>query len=443
MRTGGKPLRLGASVLAGLALAASPSLARAQVTLLTVVELAQRNSSAVQLAEADVEKASARLEESHDVFIPSVSFGSGLPAFPEVGFTGALPTLYDATIQSMAFSMPMIRYAQAARAGLTAAELSLKDAREQVTLDASRAYIELDTVDRELEAARQQEADARRLVAIEQQRTEAGVDPMLVLLQAQLTAAQLKLNRQHLETRAATLSKQLAGLTGLPAASITLDHASIPAIPAIAADDPPRATPGLDSARMLAHSKAVAARGDRERRWMPEFSFGVLYDRNTTVLNNINDYYRSYLPANNFSSGFNIDLPIFNAGYRARARESAADALRAKIEAEQAQDQNNAQIAELTAELRELGTQAEIARLKARIAGEQLKSVQSQLQLGAGSGSSAQPQLSPTDEQKALINEQQKYEDALDAQLKLNEARLNLLRALGHMQDWLNELHGK
>ena len=199
------------------------------------MELAQKNSAAVRLSQADVQKASAELGQSRDAFIPSVSFGSGLPAFPEVGFTGSLPSIWDSTIQSMVFSMPQIRYVQAARAALQAAQLSLKDAREQVALDASTAYIELDTVDLELEAVRQQEQDAARLVAIEQQRTEAGVDPLSELLQAQLTAAQLKLKRLHLETRAATLSKQLAVLTGLPVGSITPDHSSIPEIPAVTA----------------------------------------------------------------------------------------------------------------------------------------------------------------------------------------------------------------
>ena len=40
-----------------------------------------------------------------------------------------------------------------------------------------------------------------------------------------------------------------------------------------------------------------------------------------------------------------------------------------------------------------------------------------------------------------MINERQRYEDALEAGLDLARARLDLLRALGHMQDWLNELH--
>lgn len=222
--------------LAGAVLAAAASVAQAQVSLTTVVDLAQKNSATVRLAQADVQKVTAELQQSRDAFIPSLSFGSGLPAFREVGFTGSLPTIWDSTIQSLVFSMPQIQYIHAARAGFQSAQLALKDAREQAALDASTAYIELDTVDRELEAAREQEQDAARLVDIEQQRAEAGVDPLSTLLQAQLTAAQLKLSRLHLETRAATLSKQLAQLTGLPVGSITPDPASIPEIPAVTGD---------------------------------------------------------------------------------------------------------------------------------------------------------------------------------------------------------------
>jgi outer membrane protein TolC len=438
---------LAALAMAG-ALMAAPDEARAQVSLTTVVELAQRNSAAVRLAEADVAKAAAQLAESHDVFIPALNFGSGLPAFAEIGFTGSLPTLWDANVQSMAFSMPMIREAQAARLGLKAAELSLKDTREQVALDASTAYIELDAVNRELAAARQQEADAGRLVEIEQKRTDAGVDPLISLLQTQLTAEQLKLNRLHLETRAATLSKQIAVMTNMPTGSITPDRASIPAIPAITGDEAQRATPGLESAEMQARSKAHVALGDQERRWWPQIGFGILYNRNTTLLNNVNNYFATakdngHLPANNLSSGFSIQLPIFNLGYKSAARASAADALRARVEAEQAQQQNDVQVAELNGELRELDAQAEIARLKEEIASEQLKGVQAQLESGngAGAGPNAQPQLSPTAEQQAMIDERQRYEDALEAGLNLAKARLDLLRALGHMQDWLNELH--
>ena len=111
-------------------LTAAPALLPAQVSLATVVDLAQRNSTAVRMANADVEKAQAALAETKDVFVPSLTFGSGLPAFPAVGFTGGVPSILNASVQSLVFSLPQRQYMQAARAGFQAASLSLKDARE-------------------------------------------------------------------------------------------------------------------------------------------------------------------------------------------------------------------------------------------------------------------------------------------------------------------------
>lgn len=440
------PRRPWPRVLAALVLAACGAAASAQVSLTTVVELAQQHSTTVRLAQSDVQKAQSELSQANDAFIPSISFGSGLPAFPEIGFTGSLPTIWDGSVESMVFSMPQFQYIRAARTGLKAAQLSLKDTKEQVALDASTAYIELDTVGRELAATHEQEQDAARLVEIEQQRAEAGVDPLSQLLQAQLTAAQLKLRRLHLETRSATLAKQLATLTGLPDGSITPAHESIPEIPAITANEAPATTFGIQSAESVARSKELAAKGDEQHtKWYPEVGFGAQYNRNTTLLNSINNFYARDLPANNFFSGFSIKVPLFNMEFRAKAKESAAEALRARVEAEDAQNQNDIQIAQLTASLRELGAQAEIASLRQQIAAQALKSVTAQMESGNGTANTpnAQAQLSPTAEQEAKIEERQRYLDSLDAGLDLSKARLDLLRALGHMQDWLDELHAK
>jgi len=445
------PRRPWASILIGMALAVLPAHAPAQVSLATVVDLAQRNSSAVKLADADLQKAQAVLAQTKDVFIPAMMLGSGLPAAPSVGFTGGVPSILNATAQSLVFSYPQIQYIHAARAGVQAASLALKDAREQVALDASTTYIELDAVKQELEASQQQEFFADRLVTIEQERAEAGVDPLSDLLQAQLTAAQLKLKRLHLETRTATLSKQLATLTGLPVGSITPDHASIPEIPAIRADETGRTTKGIEAARMFALSKQRTARGDTVHMYLPQIDYDAEYLRSTTILNNASEYYYNNvtktrgLPINNFSSGFSIQVPLFDLTRRAKARQSAAEALRATVEAEQAQRQNEVQIAELTGSLRELDALAEIASLKQQIAHEQLQAVLAQLELGngAGSGPGAQPQLTPKAEQFARIDERQKFEDSLDAGFDLSKARLSLLRALGHMEDWLHQLHAQ
>jgi outer membrane protein TolC len=430
-------------------LAATPATGLAQVSLTTVTELAQKNSTQVRLAQADVQKAQSQASQTKDAFVPSVSFGSGLPAFPELGFTGSLPTIWDGTAQSMVFSMPQIRYIQAARQALKAAQAALKDAREQVALDASTAYIELDTVNGELETAREEEKFAARLVEIEQQRTDAGVDALSELYESQLTAAELKLNRLHLEARAAEAAKQLSVLTGLPVGSITPDHASIPEVPAVSAESAHGTPPGIESALALARSREFVAKGDAEHLWwLPEVGFGAQYNRNTTLLNSIGSYFvtpHGVLPANNFSTGFSIKVPLFDMGLHAKQKESAAEALRARVEAEQAQQQDDLQVATLSANLRELDADAEVAALKQKIAGEQLKAVMTQLELGNGANGTpgAPPQLSPGAEQRARIDERRKYEDALEAGLNLEKARLGLLRALGHMQDWLNELHVK
>ena len=106
VRTAHKSRHARLPVLVAAVLAAAATAAPAQVSLTTVVELAQKNSVTVHLAQADVQKATAQLAQTRDAFIPSLTFGSGLPAFPEVGFTGSLPTIYGGTVQSLVFSMP-------------------------------------------------------------------------------------------------------------------------------------------------------------------------------------------------------------------------------------------------------------------------------------------------------------------------------------------------
>jgi outer membrane protein TolC len=441
MKLAHKPLPAWFPPLAAILFAAAPA-AKAQVSLATVVDLAQRNSTAVKLAQADLMKAQAALAQTQDAYIPNFQIGSTIGY--SHGFPTGQPSVGSASMQSLVFSYSQRQYVKAARAGIEAANLSLKDAREQVALDASTTYIELDTVNRELAAAQQQGTFTADLVRIEQQRNEAGVDSDLDLLQARLTAANFKLQRLHLETRAATLAKQLAVLASLPVGSILPDHASIPEIPAVTAGDGVRSLPGIDSATALAHSKQLQAKGDDLSWKRPSIGFGAVYNYDSNELNNYSTYYNHFTP-NNVSFGLQINVPFFDFSLRAKAKETAAEALRATIEAEDAQNQNDVQIATINASLRELDAQAEVASLKQQISDAQLKAVLAQLESGNGAaaGPNAQPQTTPKAEQLARIDERQKYEDALDASLGLAKARLSLLRALGHMQDWLNQIHGK
>lgn len=421
------------AALAGTLLPAS-----AQVSLSSVVLLAQRNSAAVHVAQADVDKASATLAETRGTMIPSLQFASGLPTFPSVGFTGSPASIYSATVQSLIFGIPQKHYIDSAHYGVKAASFSLKEAREQVAFDVSLAYIELDTVQAELATAHQQEEYAQRLVAIEQQRAEAGVDPLSAVLDAKLTAAEIRLKRIQMESRAETLAAQIAALTGLSKEAIQTDHKSIPEVPTIRVEATAKTLPGIQASQLQAQAKLLQARGDRETHYMPQLTFGAQYNRNTTLLNSVNYYYAHALPANNFSSGINVQVPLFDMAHLGKSHGSAADALRARAEAEQAERQNDLQIATLSGTIRQLDAYAEVANLKQQVSAEQLKTVLSQLEFGNGASSTSQ--MAPKSEQLARIDENQKALDALDASFNLTKARMGLLRALGHISDWLDEL---
>ena len=433
----------------GLALAATASLtfataiATAQVPLNKVVELAQHNSSAVKLADADQRRAFALLDQAKDAYIPNLVLGSSIGP-PSIGFSFSQPSIGSASMQSLFYSIQQRRYVEAANVSIQAAAFGLKEAREQVALDASNDYIELDTVSRELAAGQEQSDFAARLIEIEDQRQQAGIDSTSDLLQARLMSAQLRLKLMHLRSRAASLIGQIVALTGLDAAAVKTDHASIPEIPEVKANQPALNTAGIEAAQAGASARRIQARGDEvATKIRPLIAFGAQYNRDATSLNNYNTYFsaKKKFKADNFSAGFNITIPIFDLEKRAKSRESAAEALRATVEAEQTQRQNDVQIATLAGSLQELDALAEVASLKQQIAVEQLRAVQTSLQSGNGSGTEpgAPPQSSPKAEQLARIDERQKAIESMDASFDLARARLGLLRALGHMDDWLNE----
>src|ERR1700761_7559628 len=137
----------------------APSVLPAQISLATAVDLAQRESSVVKLAAADMRKGEAVLAESKDVYVPNLIIGSSVGP----------PSIAGPSVQSLAFSFSQGKYIEAAKVGIEAAALNLRDAREQVALDTSNAYIELDTVEIELAAARQQSTYSDRLIQIEQE----------------------------------------------------------------------------------------------------------------------------------------------------------------------------------------------------------------------------------------------------------------------------------
>jgi outer membrane protein TolC len=410
--------------------------AYAQVSLSSVVDLAVRNSTQVHIAMANVERAIASLSETKDAYLPSFVLGSSLGY--SYGFPVGQPSVYNVGSQSLFYSFSQPDYIRAARAAVKAAELNLKDGEEQVAMDTALAYIQLDNDLHEITALDEEKGFAEKLVEVEQERLQAGVDGRMELIKAELTSAQVDQKRLHIEDDANLMREKLAHLSGLPAANFTPEGKSIPADPNIlpedAGEDRVSASASIQAAYADAKSKTMLSYGDAKQNYRPQFSFGAEYNR-YAKFNNYAEYYLRF-QHNNFDAGVQITIPLFDASRRAKARESAAEAVKANAQADQARNQVSEQVLSLRHSIEELKIQRRVAQLKSELAGAQLASIQSELQNGSGSANA--PQVTPKDEQLAHIQERERYQDALDAAFQLTSVELNLMRSLGEMQDWVH-----
>jgi outer membrane protein TolC len=424
-------LRLGITCFA---LACAAAAASAQISLITAVDLAVKSSPKVLMAQADVDKALATVQQLRDAYIPNVVGGSGVGP-PSYGFPLGQPSIFNITSQSLVFSYSQRDYMRAASAALDAAKLNLKDAREAVAEDTAVTYLSLNR-DLQREAAlRDQQGFADRLVAIVQQRLDAGQDTPIDLTTSRLSAAQIKLARLRAEDETAYDKAHLARLIGLPMQGITTADESVPPFPASSDlnDSALMTSPAVDSAYAVARSKRQTAFGDSRYLWRPQVYFEGQYSR-FAKYTNIQDYYFRF-QQNNAAVGVQITIPVYDMVHRAKQRESMAEASHALHEADMIRDQffDTRLRADHTAA--ELNARVEVASLDQQLAKQNLDVLM--VQLKAGSGNLSGPQMTPKDEQNAHITEREKFVAVLNADFEAAQAQIDLLRTTGKLESWL------
>lgn len=408
--------------------------AHGQVSLSSTVDFAIKNSSSVRMAMADIQRAMGALSETKDAFIPTVTFGSSVGY--SYGFPLGEPSIFNVKSNSLLYSFTQPDYVRAAHAALKSAQLSLKDSQDQAALDAALDYVQLDHDVQELAALDEEKAYAEKLVTIEQDRLQAGVDPRMDVIRAELTAAQVDLKHIHLQDDADLLRQKLAHLTGLPVSSFQTDSASIPPSPnfnsePIAEQQLLASNQGVAAAYANAKSKQYLSFAD-DKSNRPLFTFGAEYNRFASF-NNYSTYYNNF-QNDNAGIGIQITVPLFDASKSAKKRQSAAVAARAQAQADQASNQVSEQVLQMRKSLEELSAQKRVAQLQRELAQEQLKTIQTQLENGSGVPNA--PSVTPKDEQQAHIQERERYQEMLDADFSVTRIELGLLRATGGILDW-------
>lgn len=422
-------------VLAIAAIAFATSLpATAQISFTTAIDLALKNNPRVLAAEAEVEKARAGLAEAKDVYIPTLVGGSGLGY--SYGFPLGQPSVFNFTSQSLLINFSQPDYIRAARASLTAANLALKDVRQAVAEDVAVTYIALDRDVKRQAALMDESGYAGKLVTISQARLDAGQDTPIDLTTARLTAAQVRLARLRSEDETAIDQMHLAKLTGLPADGLGIVPSSIPSLgqpTPLTGLALPAASPAVDSAYAIAQAKQQTAFGDARYLWRPQVYFVAQYSL-FAKFNNYDLYYQRF-QYSNAGIGVDIKFPVFDPVAKNKARESAAEAVRARHQADYARDQFLEGRLKVERTTLELEARAEVASLDRDLARQQLDVILVQIQ--SGSGNSQGPQMTPKDEQNSRIAEREKYLSYIDAGFNLQQAQINLLRQTGDLENWL------
>jgi len=431
-------------ILAALALAPAFRSADAQISLVSAVDLALKNNPRVRLAQADVEKSTAVLKESKDVYIPAVTVGSGLGW--SYGYPLGQPSVVNATLQGVVLSWSQRDYIRAARLGLQAAVLNYNDARAAVEEDTVLTYLALDRDLAREQALNDQLSHADELVRIVTDRLNAGVDNQMDLTRAKLSAAQIRLARLNAQDDTAADQLKLAHLIGLPGSNLSTIPDSVPRAVAPEANAGPSTlpeSPVVTAAFATAQSKQQIAWGDAKKLYRPQVFLATQYSL-FAKFNNYQVYFpinpatgKSVFQYNNAGIGIQISWPIFDRALKDKAAESAADAVHAFAEAENARIKDQEGHAQLARSTRTLAAKADVADLEQQLASQQLASIQTQLQPSAANPNV--PQRTPKDQANAEIDERAKYVSMLNSRFDLQQAQVQLMRVQGRLDDWLRK----
>ena len=405
-----------------------------QLSFSTAVGLSLKSNPKVLMAQADVDKAQAALQQLREAYVPTLVGGSSVGY--SYGFPLGQPSVFNFTSQSLVFSYSQRDYIRAANAAIEATAASLKDVRESVAEDTAITYLALDRDLRRQTALGEQQGYANRLVGIVQERLDAGQDTPIGLTSAKLSAAQIRLALLRADDETVADRAHLARLIGLPANGLGTSSDSVPAFsasPPDAATPMFASSPAVQSAYANAHAKRETAFGEARYLWRPQIAFVAQYNY-FAAFNNYQNYYLSF-QHNNAGIGVQITVPIFDRVHQSHAREAAADAAHSEHEADLVRDQFFDSQLRARHTAAELAARAEIAALDDQLAQQQLDILL--VQLKAGTGNSAGPQMSPKDEQNARIAERDKFVDVLNTRFEAAQAEIERMRQSGDLENWI------
>ena len=197
----------------------------------------------------------------------------------------------------------------------------------------------------------------------------------------------------------------------------------IPTHPYKAADS----SPAVQSALEHAHAQYLRAQGEH-KSLQPTVDFAAQY----ALLSTFNNYQNYYVPGsfqrNNATVGVAIRFPLFNAAQRSRAEAAAADALKARKQADAARNQVSEETLRLERSVTQLQAARDVAELEYEIAQKNVEAVHTRME-------SSTANLHDLDDAQTQASE--RLIRLQDVTFELERSQVALLRATGGLESWV------
>ncbi len=419
-------------VLFPLVLLASIHLGAEPVPFKQAIELAIRNSSVLQAARAEQNRAFEGYIEYKDQFIPQVYLGSGL-AYSS-GFPLGAPSVFNVASTSLLYNPAAREFTRAASTEYRAARFNRDAKQSDVVLDTALSYSELDKLASSFDLLKQQEAASLRVEDIVNQRIQAGIESQVEGTRAKLNTARIRVKLAEMQGTIENLRLHLGALTGLPAKGFETITESIPQLPPVSqdedvADRAVSTSPIYKSALETANAKRIRASGEH-KALRPSVDLVGQYAL-FSKFNNYEEFYLKFIP-NNVTIGIQIRVPFLNRGQTAHAAAADAEAIKAAHDAQAAKQQISAETVKLQRTVAQLNAAKEVARLEYQLARSDTEAVQTRVEAGTAT---------LRDQEQVRLTENDKYAALLDATYELEKTQMQLLKATGEIENWALSTH--
>jgi outer membrane protein len=425
-----------ADAFVGLCLLVAPAASRAQdgttLTLHRAVTLALQNSRDVKLAQVQYNVALGEVRVDKAAFLPNLYTGSGAAythGFPSLP-GGQAPSLFELDYSQALFN-PLLKGEQhAAEDRAKNQGLELDRIRDDVTVRAASAYLELAKVRHSLDLLRSEQASGAKILEAIRDRVAANQELPIEVTRTQLTLARIAESIVKLEDRDAYLDLQLRDLTGIP------DGQSLEVEPADESFTEKLATAQSESEieSMAIQNDLSLAEAENERAAREQILKGAKWSYFPTVsivgqysvLSKFNNYLEFYqhFERNNVNVGVQVQIPIFAAKTRANVALAKTQLTEAELMLGNKRQQVRLDVQQKARSVRELDASREVARLDLQLAQETLQQEQAKFD---------QNRVTLQEIEQARLDENEKWVAFLDADFARQQAQLTLLQATGQL----------